>query len=634
VRRHALIVLLLAVLPHLGALRGEFLQDDFTVIVRSPIVTGERPLWEAFTTDYWHFFSADTPGLYRPLPVFAFGLEWRLWGGHSALFRAMNLLFHAGTSLLVLLLLRRVTGDAATALAAAALFAVHPIHAEAICPAVGRLELFAALGAAGAVWLHLRDYRLPRIPRPLSMTLALLAAAGAMLSKESAVCIPGLMTVADLCRREGRGLNLSRLAMIAAAIGVAGAVLLLRLAVLGQQPPLGRSQTLFVSNPLIALAPLGRIGVALRILGYDLWLLVMPWRPLGDYSHNTFDIARTWNHPGTAASIVVLAALLVAAIRCWRTRPEVTFAAGWFAVSIFIVSNAAFTTGTIFAERLLYLPSAGVCLGLALALRAVAGSLRAFAAAASALVILFAGRSAVRVADFRSEAPLFTASWRANPNSAATAYHLGNLARLSGDLASAREWFQAALAIRPEYAAVRPALILTLRDLGDEPAALQVARASVQTDSETAAIAWLWADVALSLDRPAEALDVLTRALQRWPDQAQGHLLLGDAHRALHHHEAALDAYARSLELDPNQPITWIQRGGLQREMRLLDEALASLDHAIALAPEMGVAHRCRAEVLWQLGRRDEARAALAEARRLLPGDPAVVRLERRWRNP
>ncbi|NUP90029.1 MAG: hypothetical protein HUU25_09430 [Candidatus Sumerlaeia bacterium] len=122
-RRSIATVLLLAVVPQLGALWGEFIQDDILILLRSPIVTGERPAWHAFTTGYWEFFPADTPELYRPLPVFAFALEWRLWGEAPVAFRAINLACHALVSLLVLGVFRRIARDPGVALAGAALFA-------------------------------------------------------------------------------------------------------------------------------------------------------------------------------------------------------------------------------------------------------------------------------------------------------------------------------------------------------------------------------------------------------------------------------------------------------------------------------------------------------------------------------
>ncbi len=631
-RRSIATVLLLAVVPQLGALWGEFIQDDILILLRSPIVTGERPAWHAFTTGYWEFFPADTPELYRPLPVFAFALEWRLWGEAPVAFRAINLACHALVSLLVLGVFRRIARDPGVALAGAALFAVHPLHAEAICPAVGRLELFAALGAAGAVWLHLRDHTLAGLPRAAVMGLALAGVAVAMLSKESAVCIPALLILAGLCRpgRTGEARR-TRTAMIGASILVVGAVLLIRRAVIGPPADVSESQTLFVNNPLIGLEWFARLGVALRVIGYELWLLTVPWKPLGDYSYNTFDIGRPWLHAGTAASVLVITALLALAVRVWRTRPEVTFAAGWFALSLGIASNLLFTTGTIMAERLLYLPSAGLCLGLALALHSLSPSRRAFAGLSAAVVLLFAARSAVRVLDFRTGGALYMASWEANPHSAATATRLGNLYAGLGQLPEARICYETALGIRPQLINARIQYVAVLTRMGLESEALEQARLTAQLGPDSAPAHGLWADLALEAGRVREALEVLTRAVERWPEEAEAHLLLGDARRALGDRDGALAAYRRSLELAPGEAIAWHQLGDLLAEMRQPEEAIDALERAAALDAGVALFRRRLAELLWQQGRRDEARAALAEALRLAPDDAGARGLERRW---
>ena len=66
----------------------------------------------------------------------------------------MNILWHAGVSVLVALLVRRWSGDTA-ALVSGLLFAVHPVHVEAVANIVGRAELMAALFAVLAVYAAL-----------------------------------------------------------------------------------------------------------------------------------------------------------------------------------------------------------------------------------------------------------------------------------------------------------------------------------------------------------------------------------------------------------------------------------------------------------------------------------------------
>src|SRR5207237_3530695 len=93
-----------------------------------------------FAAPYW---PPNLGGhMYTPLLIAVFPLYWLLRS--TAWFHAVNLAWHAAASLAVAALARRWT-DWTGALVAGLLFAVHPVHAEAVANVVGRAELMAAL---------------------------------------------------------------------------------------------------------------------------------------------------------------------------------------------------------------------------------------------------------------------------------------------------------------------------------------------------------------------------------------------------------------------------------------------------------------------------------------------------------
>jgi len=77
--------------------------------------------------------------------VFSFWIDARLFGRHAAGFHVVNLLLHAGCVLLLWRLLRRLFPNrSGAAWLTTLVFAVHPLHAEAVVGVVGRAELWAA----------------------------------------------------------------------------------------------------------------------------------------------------------------------------------------------------------------------------------------------------------------------------------------------------------------------------------------------------------------------------------------------------------------------------------------------------------------------------------------------------------
>src|ERR1700683_5064458 len=165
--------LLLAVvtLVYANTLWNQFTWDDELYITTNPQVT--QFSWRALLA------PNRVTNVFRPFTFATFAFNWALGGAHPFAFHLVNLLLHAAVTLLLYFLLCALLEEVAhgktIALVAATLFAVHPIHTEAVTSIVGRPELLAA-GFLLAAWiLHLRD-------RPIS---ALLCFSLALLSKES-----------------------------------------------------------------------------------------------------------------------------------------------------------------------------------------------------------------------------------------------------------------------------------------------------------------------------------------------------------------------------------------------------------------------------------------------------------------
>src|SRR5260370_31341021 len=117
--------------------------------------------------------------VFRTVSFASFALNWRLGGGRRFGFHFFNLILHAAATLLLFLLLERLLGSSpparVMAFVAALVFAVHPLHTQAISSVSGRAEVLAA-GFLFAHWiLHLEDQQIP----------ALICFVPALLSQES-----------------------------------------------------------------------------------------------------------------------------------------------------------------------------------------------------------------------------------------------------------------------------------------------------------------------------------------------------------------------------------------------------------------------------------------------------------------
>lgn len=229
----SLVAFLAAVLYGPTVLNG-YVFDDSIIVRTNPVVTEHR-LLQAVTTPYWPALEGGIEGSsnWRPLAIASLVLEHRL-GGHDArlVHHGTNALLHGLVVLAIFPLVRRLAGRGWPAVAACALFAVHPAHTEVVSPIVGRTDMLAAFGTLVALesFLRYRDSE-----RRAWLVVGAIAWAVGLGGKESAAPLLALLPAADWLVR-GRPLRelVGRPALAYVPfLVVAGVYLAARFAVLG-----------------------------------------------------------------------------------------------------------------------------------------------------------------------------------------------------------------------------------------------------------------------------------------------------------------------------------------------------------------------------------------------------------------
>jgi hypothetical protein len=421
-----------------------FVADDFDWIVSNDAVRDIGTAWRAFTG------GQINNRVFRPIPLAWFTLDYVV-ARHAAWFYHLeNVLLHVAVTLLVYRLLRPLGSRAAWL--AAAFFAVLPVHTEVVANVTSRSELLASALAL----LALLELRRPLVAGFLLMT--------AMLSKETAVAVPVLALLLWFAAsgegpadRLGRGSTLRRRVWTLTALlaGIVGYILLRLRARCCVLFPLG-SRSAELDNPLLMADWPTRARTAMMIVGQNLGISVAPYHLSADYSYNQIPLIRSWLEPQFLLWALLPVVLLGVALFARRRHPNLLLGAGWFLVAIGPVSNLAFPIGTIRGERLLYLPSVGVCLLLGQMFAWLQGSGRAdrrrWAIGATALLLLALGvRAADRNRVWESQDTLTAASLRDAPQSARAHFQAGALRLMAADCPGAVPHFRRALRIFPEY---------------------------------------------------------------------------------------------------------------------------------------------------------------------------------------
>jgi hypothetical protein len=335
-------------------LANGFAYDDVFVIVENPLVRHLASWPDVWSSAYW-----PSGLLYRPLTIQLFAIEWALGGGQPGVFHLVNAGLAIATAIVLWRLAQTLLPPPA-AFVAVAVFAVHPVHVEAVANVVGQAELLATLFAVLALERFLAWRRAGPLSASRRWALALLTLL-AILSKETGYAIPLLLAAAELTvirAEQGPGWRVrSAVVAVLPQLGALLAAAAMRLAVLG--PTTGGA-------PATGLRDLGtaeRLVGMLAVVPHWFRLLLWPAHLQAEYGPPALAVTGSIGTLHVLGLALVLATVALAGWT-WRTRPVVTFGIAWTAIALLPVSNLLAPTGVILAERTLYLPSAGAVLAL------------------------------------------------------------------------------------------------------------------------------------------------------------------------------------------------------------------------------------------------------------------------------
>ena len=197
----------LAIFATPARLSGPLLYDDKAAILRNPVVMGEVPLNRVWTVDFWGENELREPTSHkswRPLVTLSYRANYILHGSESYGYHCVNAVLHAFVSALIdpvahaafgTSSARSNGGQTIAAGLTALIFAVHPVHVEAVQNIVGRAELMmSALYLLGFLCYTWRV----RHGSASAIVLTLIFALGATLCKETGVTLPALCALWDL----------------------------------------------------------------------------------------------------------------------------------------------------------------------------------------------------------------------------------------------------------------------------------------------------------------------------------------------------------------------------------------------------------------------------------------------------
>jgi len=598
--------------------------DEFFMITNNPVVRAGLTLdgvrWALTTSwfEYWH-----------PVTWLSFMLDCELFGLRTGYHHLMNLAFHTANTVLVFLVLYRLTRAYWRSAIVAALFALHPLHVESVAWAAERKDVLSGLFFLLTLWAYARyaeEWKTKSSQSNSWYVASLVFFALGLMSKPMLITLPFVLLLLDYW-------PLNRLEINTALPRLSEKLPFFALTIASTAISYWGVQA--GGNILSADAVPWGLRLANVPVSYARYLINMVWPvnlailyPLPNY----------WPVWQVAGALALVVGVSVLALVQARSTPYLLV--GWFIFLGVLFPTIGLVQAGLqsIADRYTYIPSIGLFLAVVWGLGDCAqkwhqrpplvGGMVALVLAACGFMtwrqaaywrdgltlwthcvavtseenvtgvfnrgyaLQLEGKDDDALKDYRKIIQNQPEHPQANRNDYLYAnLNLGAILVGRGQMAEATNYFQRALQLRPDEPKAHANLGLALRELGDLNGAITQCAEAIRLDPGEFAPFFDMGLALSALGQRKEAIYYLSEALRRNPGAAQLHFHLGSE-------------LLRAGEAEP---------------------AIASLGEAVRLAPGWPEAHLQLADALTAKGDPTEAAAQYREAIRLKPSLTAAV---------
>ena len=577
-------------------------RHDFVTYDDPDYVTTNPHVQSGLTRDavVWAFRTGHS-GNWHPLTWLSHMLDCQLYGLEPAGHHLTSLLFHALNTMLLYILLRRLTGAVWRSAFVAALFALHPLHVESVAWVSERKDVLSACFFFLTLWAYARFVEVQSLKSNVQSQgtrstqhttrfylLSLSFFALGLMSKPMLVTLPCVLLLLDywpLRRFELKTLDF-RLKTLVPLLREKWPFFLLSAGscvatVLAQsramQPLSNLSLSSRLANCLIAYA---------RYLGKTLWPVNLA---------TPYPYPAHWPLAEVLLAAALLAALTVAALCLSRRWPVAVTGWFWFLGMLVPAIGLVQVGEQSMADRYTYLPSIGLFMLLAWIASAAFTRWRlpkvVCGVAAAVVLLACAGKTREQLAYWQNSVVLFRHAVAVTKDNWLAWFNLGLVLDNQGHTDEALADYRKAVALQPNY-------VEALLNIGATLA---------------------------NRKQFTEAIPFFERALRQNPDSVDCHDNLGHALMEVGKPDAAIPHLRQVLQHRPNDVDALNSLADALAQAGQFAAAIPHLEASLRAKPDQPVAHYNLAMALAKLGRTDQAIEHLRATIRLQPNTPAAL---------
>ncbi|XP_041974210.1 protein O-mannosyl-transferase TMTC4-like isoform X2 [Aricia agestis] len=573
---------LLSSVPYLFSIKGDFVFDDSEAIIKNRDLESDSWL-DPFYSDFWgtNIKSNLSHKSYRPLTVTTFRLNYHLNGKVLSAyhFKVVNLILHVLCCVLVWWTLnviwRRLnykTRRLDIPYLAALLFSTHPVHVEAVSGIVGRADILAATTFFSAIILY--DYGMDKKICNIYLPLSIVLSGMSMLFKENGVTVLGFCVIYDSLltkykmpsSKNNTRSSYQKTYFVRRVISV---IISLSLLLYGRWMVMGATKPEFksIDNPAaFSESFFSRVATYNYIYFLNAVLLLWPHWLCYDWSMGCIPLIKDFQDYRLLFVVLLYIYGAIFVINCIDVRRKqlcrnLIFSLLLIAIPFLPAANIFYPVGFVIAERILYIPSAGYCLLIAIGVEKIYNRSRKHKVSTLLLfyytLFIFGLKTWHRAYDWQNEYKLFLSGLSVCPLNAKVRYNVAKVV----DARNYTEWaiseYKTAISLYPEYYQAMNNLANLLKNKKQFSEAESYLRSAIQFKRDFPA-AWMNLGIVLANTKQykesEQAYKIALSFRNKYPDCYYN---LGNLYLELNQTHDAMENWFKAIDSSPSHVSAW-----------------------------------------------------------------------------
>lgn len=582
-------------------------------------------------------FSLNDSSYWHPLTWLSHMLDCQLFGLNPGTHHLVNLIIHLANSLLLFLILKRMTGSLWQSSFVAAMFALHPLNVESVAWVASRKNLLSTFFLMLTLWTYVRYTQGPTIGKYL---LVLLAFVLGLMTKPMLVTLPFLLLVLDYWPL-GR-FPVGQLGYCdnsegtASTMTVSGREHSSRL-VLEKVPLLIFSMfSIYITSLAVQLSGIVisteavpmKLRIANGLVSYVAYVAKMAWpKDLAVY-YPYPAMVPLWNTVGAACVLTAVSAFI---FRGWRKTPYLVTGWLWYLGTLVpVIGLKQHGLWPAMADRFAYVPLIGIFIMIAWGSPHLVLRLRYrrifLTLAAGTVLSVFMILTWIQLHHWKNSSALFQHALRVTSNNHLAHNNLGNVLARQGKTKEAIGHYARALQISPNFPNAHNNLGKALARQGKTEESIGHYLKALQLKPDLPEAHNNLGNALARQGKDQEAIDHYTKALQLKPNFAGAHNNLGNVLERQGRRNEALYHYSMAIQLKPDFGDAYFNLGTLLAQQGKIREAIAQFSQALQVEPDSAEAHNSLGVLL---ARQEELSKAIEHFREALRIRPDFKRANR-----